>query len=94
MARIQRIAIVALLFAIVGAMAFAPHRHAPGQDADSARCAGCQVSHSLPLAKPALTVLAVRDVVIFIAPPDVNPLIPRQIECLAVAPCTSPPAAL
>jgi len=93
MAQIRRIAIIAFLLAIVGAMAFTPHRHDPGQDASSASCAVCQVSHSLPLAKPAIAVVLVRAVVAFVAPPVTNPLIPRQIECLALAPTTSPPSA-
>ena len=40
----------------------------------------------------ALAALPVRELVIYVAPPAVNPLIPRQIDCLAVAPGTSPPA--
>ena len=94
MVPIRRIAIIALLLAIAGSMAFTPHRHDPGQDASSASCAVCQVSHSLPLAKPTIAVQLVRLVVVFITPPVVNPLIPRQIECLALAPTTSPPVAL
>ena len=94
MAQIRRIAIIALLLAIVGAMAFTPHRHDPGHDASSSNCTVCQVSHSLPLAKPAFAILPVRAVVTFVAHPVINPLIPRQIECLALAPTTSPPIAL
>jgi hypothetical protein len=92
MVKIRRIAIIALLIAIVSAMALAPHRHGPGQDEGNASCAVCQASHGLPLAKPALAALPVRELVIYVAPPAVNPLIPRQIDCLAVAPGTSPPA--
>ena len=92
MVRVRRIAIFALLIAIVSAMTLAPHRHGPGQDEGSA-CAVCQVSHSLPLARPQLAALPAREVTVYLAPPAVNPLVPRQIECLAVAPATSPPAA-
>lgn len=91
MAQIRRIAIIALLIAIVGALTLAPHRHDPGQHEGNASCAVCQASHSLPLAKPALVLLPVREVVVFVAPPLEDPLIPRQIDCLAVAPGTSPP---
>lgn len=93
MGSIRRIAIIALLVAIVGALALAPHRHDPGQHEGNTGCAVCQASHSLPLAKPALASLPVREVQVFAAPPVKDPLIPRQIECLAVAPGTSPPAA-
>jgi hypothetical protein len=92
MVRIRRIAIIALLIAIVSAMTLAPHRHGPGQDESNASCAVCQASHGLPLAKPTLLALPVREVTIYLAPPAANPLVPRQIECLAVAPGTSPPA--
>lgn len=93
MAQIRRIAIIALLIAIVGALALAPHRHDPGQNEGNAGCAVCQASHSLPLAKPALAALPAREVLVFVAPPVKDPLIPRQIACLALAPGTSPPAA-
>lgn len=91
MGQIRRIAIIALLVAIVGALALAPHRHDPGQHEGNTGCAVCHASPSLPLGKPALAALPVREVLVFVTPPVKDPLIPRQIECLAVAPGTSPP---